>query len=151
MTPPALLAEAARLGIELYPDGHNIRYRGPKTALANIKPKLVAHKGELLALFRAEGNENETNLAAGDGVDSLPDPGRPAYSILATCERYGVAMRLDSATGDLVIGKAGATADEPTQPWPSLIMALETHLDCVAALLRAGWTLSAEMSRKLVA
>jgi len=62
-----------------------------------------------------------------------------------------VAIRLDSATGDLVIGKAGATADEPAQPWPSLIMALEAHLEPVATLIRAGWTLNADTPRKPVA
>jgi hypothetical protein len=151
VTPQALLAEAARRGIALYPDGHNIRYRGPKTDLADLKPKLAAHKGELLTLLRAERDKVEIDLAGGDGRNPLRNPGQPAYSILATCERYGVAMRLDSATGDLVIGKAGATADEPTQPWPSLIMALEAHLESVAVLVRAGWTLKADMPRKPVA
>jgi hypothetical protein len=49
--PEGLLAEAARRGIELYTDGYTIRYRGPKTALADLKPKLAAHKGELLVLL----------------------------------------------------------------------------------------------------
>ena len=151
MTPLALLAEAARRGIALYPDGHNIRYRGPKTDLADLKPRLAAHKGELLTLLRTERNEIEIALAASDGWNPLPNPGHPAYSILATCQRYGVAMRLDSPTGDLVIGQTGATAEESTQPWSSLIMALEAHLEPVAALVRAGWTLKAEMLRKLVA
>ena len=51
MIPEGLLAEAARRGIELYTDGYTIRYRGPKTALADLKPKLAAHKGELLVLL----------------------------------------------------------------------------------------------------
>ena len=36
MTPQGLLGEAARRGIELYPDGYTIRYRGPKAALAEL-------------------------------------------------------------------------------------------------------------------
>lgn len=54
MTPRGLFAKAARRGIELYLDGHTIRYRGPKTALADLKPKLAACKDELLTLLRAE-------------------------------------------------------------------------------------------------
>jgi hypothetical protein len=151
VTAQALLAEAARRGIALYPDGHDIRYRGPKTALAIPKPEFAARKGELLTLLSAEWSKVKIAPAGGDGRDSLLDPGDPAYSILATCQRYGVAIRLDSPTGDLVIGQTGATAEESTQPWSSLIMALEAHLEPVAALVRAGWTLKAEMLRKLVA
>jgi hypothetical protein len=55
---------------------------------------------------------------------------------------------IDPATGNLTVGKEGAKADEPTQPWPTLIMALEAHLDNVAALVRAGWTLKADMPRQ---
>jgi hypothetical protein len=62
-----------------------------------------------------------------------------------------VALRHDSVTGDLVIDQAGATADKPTQPWRSLIMALEAHLEPVAALVRAGWTLKADMPRETTA
>jgi len=81
VTPQALLAEAARRGIALYPDGHNIRYRGPKTDLADLKPKLAAHKGELLTLLRAERDEVKIDLAGSDGRNPLPNPGHPAYSI----------------------------------------------------------------------
>ena len=81
----------------------------------------------------------------------LLPPDSPAYSIIQTCQNYGVLLRIDPATGDLVVGKAGATADEPTQQWPSLIKALEAHLDDVTALVNAGWTLKAEMPRKPVA
>jgi hypothetical protein len=59
MTPQALLYEAAQLGIELYPDGDTIRYRGPKPALADLKPKLAAHKAELLTLLQAEQDRVE--------------------------------------------------------------------------------------------
>ena len=59
-----------------------------------------------------------------------------------------MTMRLDSPAGDLVIGKAGAKADEPTPPWPSLIMALEAHLESVVVLVRAGWTLKANLPPK---
>jgi hypothetical protein len=44
----------------------------------------------------------------------------------------------------LVVGRAGAKADEPSQPWPSLIRAIEAHLEAVARLVEAGWTVRAE-------
>ena len=47
-------------------------------------------------------------------------------------------LRIDE-TGDLVVGKA----DEPTQPWPDLLVELEAHLEPVARLVEAGWTLKA--------
>ncbi|MGC1969235.1 MAG: hypothetical protein WA673_22435, partial [Candidatus Acidiferrales bacterium] len=49
---------------------------------------------------------------------------------------------IDRKTGDLVVGRAGAQADEPTQPWPPLLVAIEAHLEAVAALVKAGWTVS---------
>jgi hypothetical protein len=48
-----------------------------------------------------------------------------------------VAIRLDEQ-GDVVVGKASAKAEEPTQPWPGLLAILEVHLGEVADLLAAG-------------
>jgi hypothetical protein len=78
----------------------------------------------------------------------LPSPDSPAYSIIRTCRRYGVLLQIDPMTGELTVGREGAKADDPTQPWPTLIMALEAHLDDVAALLLAGWTLKADIPRQ---
>jgi hypothetical protein len=75
-------------------------------------------------------------LASIDGWKRLP-----AHSIIATCHRYGVALRIDEATGELVVGRAGAKAYEPSQPWPSLLIAIETHLEAVAALVEEGMDL----------
>ena len=75
-------------------------------------------------------------------TSGLPEPGHPAYSILETSKRYGVALRIDE-NGDLVVGKAGARADEPTQPWPELLAQIEAQLESVARLVEAGWTLKA--------
>jgi len=49
-----------------------------------------------------------------------------------------------------VVGKAGAKADEPTQ-WPSLLVAIEAHLEAVAALVEGGWTLRADFPQGEVA
>jgi hypothetical protein len=81
----------------------------------------------------------------------LPPPDSPAYSIIRTCQRYGVLLQIDPITGELTVGGEGAKADEPTQPWPTLIMALDAHLDDVAALVRAGWTLKADIPRRSAA
>jgi hypothetical protein len=64
VTLPELLAEAARRGIELYPDGNIIRYRGPKTAVADLKAKLAASKVELLVHLRAKQEEDEIDRLA---------------------------------------------------------------------------------------
>lgn len=77
----------------------------------------------------------------GDG--GLPPTDHPAWSILATCRKHGVALRIDT-DGDLVVGKAGAKADGPTQPWPELLVALESHLETVARLVEADWHLRAK-------
>src|SRR6516165_7076484 len=73
-------------------------------------------------------------------ADSMPPAGAPAYAILETCRHYGVALAIDNDEC-LVVGKAGAKAVEATQPWPSLVMALEAHCHNVAALVKAGWHL----------
>lgn len=65
----------------------------------------------------------------------------PAESIVATCQRYGIELQIDSATGGLIIGKAGARADESSQPWPSLLRAIEAHLEAIVAVVRSGWML----------
>jgi hypothetical protein len=75
----------------------------------------------------------------------------PAQSLVATCQRFGVALRIDPATGDLVIGRLGAKADKPSQPWPSLLRAIEAHLEAVARLVEAGWCLNAGFPREATA
>ena len=92
----------------------------------------------------AEHEEREIDrLASIDGW-RLP----PVHSIVATCQRHGVALRIDAATGDLLVGKSGARAGEPTQPWPSLLIAIEGHLEAVAALVASGWSLQAEFPER---
>ena len=66
-----------------------------------------------------------------------------AQSLLVTCQRHGVALHIDDR-GDLVIGRASAKANEDSQPWASLVIALEANLEEVARLVAAGWQLRAE-------
>ena len=87
---------------------------------------------DLCAPCHDEREEAEINrVASPDGWKPLP----PAHSIIAACRRYGVALRIDASTGDLMVGKAGAKAEKPTQPWPSLPIAIQAYLDVVASLV----------------
>ena len=70
----------------------------------------------------------------------LAKAGPRAHSILTTCQRHGVALHIDP-DGALVIGKAGAKADDATQPWRTLIMAIEAHTDAVARLWQGAKSL----------
>ena len=144
MTVLTLLRRLQIQGIE--PRLRNGRFKlvGPAN---RITPDLLAaagrHKAELLAYLCQEQEGREVCCKdVGGGYKALPPDRTPAYSLLETCRRYGVTLRIDDG-GDVVVGKAGAKADEPTQPWPSLLMALEAHVDEVAELIEAGWTLNA--------
>jgi hypothetical protein len=83
----------------------------------------------------------KVELSSDNDGDLLPE-GHPAYAILTVCARAGVALRID-ADETLVVGKAGAKADEPTQPWSSLVVVIEAHLEAVALLVNSGWRLRA--------
>ena len=144
-----LLSDFRSRGIALIPNGENLTVE-PASRLTNEdRAAIRAAKSELLIVLRTEHEHAEIDrLARSNDWRPPPEPGHPAYSILETCQRYGVALRIDPATGDLVVGKAGARAEEPTQPWPSLLHALETHLEAVARLVESGWTLTAEFPKE---
>jgi TubC N-terminal docking domain len=145
----ALISNLIARGITLTPNGDSLIVR-PRERLTDADREAIRqHKVELLALLtRAEQIEEAgiDRLAGGDGWQP-----NPAESIVAACQRYGVTLRIDATTGDLVVGKAGAKADEPTQPWPSLLIAIEAHLEAVASLVEAGWTLKTEFPQTDVA
>jgi hypothetical protein len=132
---------------------------------SGLRNRIIAHKNEVIARLRADQEQTEferiarldrerreRDRLAKRGYDFdptapghaeyIPPRGHPAWSILETCRCYGVALRIDP-DGALVVGRAGATADEPSQPWPSLLIAIEAHLEAVARLVAAGWHLSA--------
>jgi len=99
----------------------------------------------------AEQEERENDrLAEADGWKPVPARGHPAWSIIETCRARGVALRIDSESGDLVVGRAGAKAHEPTQPWASLVTELELHVEAVARLVEAGWHLHADFPEDTV-
>jgi len=95
--------------------------------------------------------QSDITAARADARKPLPPNGHPAYSVLTTCEQFGVALRIDQVNGDLVVGKAGAKAEESTQPWPSLLHALERHLEALAQLVESGWRLTAEFPKEAAA
>ncbi len=126
-TPQALLQIFAQRGIELspLPDRAAIAVRPASRLTARDRTLIREHKPALLAYLRGE-----------------------ACSILETCRRYGVALRIDEH-GDLVVGRAGAKADQPSQPWPSLLVEIEANLEPVARLVEAGWHLHVGFPSKL--
>jgi hypothetical protein len=152
----ALLSDFRSRGIALIPNGEKLTVEPASRLTDADRAAIRAAKAELLKLLAAAGlhdrEEDEIDrVASGDGWRPPPEPRQPAYGILETCQRYGVALRIDRATGDLVVGRAGANAEEPTQPWTSLLHALETHLEAVARLVKSGWTLTAEFPREAAA
>jgi hypothetical protein len=135
-----LLSDFQARGIKLFPEGGNLAVE-PASRLSDAdRVAIRANKPELLRIL-GRASPEPRHL----------EPGHPAYSILETCQRHGVALRIDPATGDLVVGTAGAKANEPTQPWPSLLHALETHLEAVARLVESGWSLTAEFPKEAAA
>lgn len=154
-------------GISLRADGAKLGAEPRERLTSEDREAIRQHKLDLLRLLadpygraKALGRRCESTRAdLADLLDREPDlraalqtatpEGRtPSHSIVAVCQRYGVLLRIDPATGDLVIGKAGAKADELTQPWQSLLAAIEAHLEDVSRLVEAGWSLKAPFPRQ---
>ena len=160
LTPAELLTELKRKGVFIEPkEGGKLVVQpadrltdADREAIRALKPdllRLLSGLCESAHIIARQCERTETDVAA-DLVEQVPDlinkrkrPLSPAESIVATCRHHGVVLAIDKATGDLMVGKAGARADEPSQPWPSLVRAIEAHLEPVAALVRLGWTLKA--------
>jgi len=156
-----LLAALKRRGLLVNPkDGGKIIVQpadrltdADRKAIRALKPdllRLLSDPDESAAIItrRCEASGADLATPLDDHAPGLLNESErqltPAESIVATCQRHSVALRIHEATGDLIVGKAGARTDEPSQPWPSLICAIEAHLESVASLVRSGWTLKAE-------
>ena len=134
--------------------------------IAAILPRLAAahsEQAEIERISRLDAERREADRVTRRGYDFDPTAAShkdylkapptlaikgaphwtPAHNLLARCQRHGVALRID-LDGTLVVGKAGAKAEEPTQPWPTLIRAIEAHLEAVAELVASGWSLQAD-------
>src|SRR5260221_8108787 len=154
-----VLRDLRHRGLNIRAVGGNLRLTPSNLATPDIIERVRYHKAELLAVLGPESAVptqkaspsvsdrtcDERDRLADHGRDSrkeaekaaspyLPAEGHPAYSIIATCQQHGVALRIDEE-GYLVVGKAGAQSAEASQPWPSLICAIEAQLDAVARLV----------------
>jgi hypothetical protein len=142
MTATEVLSELRKAGIRVEPRPTGNLYLAPRCRLT---PELIeqvrAHKAEILNYLKAppeSGPDPVSDIRRPLNLDS------PAYSLVDTCQRCGIFLGIDPETGDLVVGKEDARVDEPCQPWPSLIIALEAHYGAVSDLVRRGWTLKAK-------
>jgi hypothetical protein len=141
-----ILNELRARGVRIEPRPHGgVRLVPARLIDAELLNRILNHKAEVLTQFRAEQEERRIDgLATMDGWKPLALAGAPAYSILETCRRHGIAVSLDE-DGCLRIGKADGSGQEPTL-WPSLEIAIEAHLEAVTALVTAGWYLRADVA-----
>jgi hypothetical protein len=73
--------------------------------------RILTHKAEVLAHLRAKGQELEIDRPAhADGWKPRSSAGAPAFSIIETCQSYGVALSIDE-NGDLPVGKTDQVDD----------------------------------------
>jgi hypothetical protein len=134
MNARSILTEFNRRGIELRAVGNKLIAKPLSAVTPELRESVRQHKAEILSAL------------ASKPADQAAAPS-PVYSILETCHRYGVALRIDPENGDLLVGKAGARGDEPTQPWRELLAQIEAHLESVARLVESGWTLKADFPK----
>jgi hypothetical protein len=132
----AVLADFAYRGIRLIPDPPKLIVEPASRLTDRDRAAIREHKPALLAVLTQPRRPTQDLI--------------PGQCILEVCRKYGVAIRLDE-NGDIVVGKAGAKADEPTQPWPGLLAMLEMHLGEVCDLLAVGWELRAEFRDRAAA
>lgn len=146
-----ILVELRVLGVRIEPRPHGgVRLIPARLIDPDLFNRIRRHKSALLAHLCAEQKTADiSRVARADGWKPLQPDGHSAYSILTTCQHAGVALRIDPEKGDLVVGRAGAKADEPTQPWVDLVRELEAHVEAVATLVEAGWTLTAEFPKEV--
>jgi hypothetical protein len=169
MTAQALIDNLTRRGIRLIAEPPRLTVEPASKLTDDDRALIRAHKVELLShlvarVAQCDAERREAARQASRGYDfdcSAPSHAEyvertgqlcacqtPANTIVATCRRYGVVLHIDATTGELVVGKAGAKADEPTQPWPSLLIAIEAHLEAVATQVASGWNLRAEFPER---
>jgi hypothetical protein len=168
----SLITEFHQRGIRLIPNPPKLAVEPASRLTDSDRERLRRYKPDLLALLSAEherdginrvvrldAERREADRRSGrgydfdstapshaeyvDDADPLSDPAHPAHSILATCQRYGIALQIDP-NGALVLRKAERTEKNITRPWPSLIIAIEAHVAEVARLVAAGWHLRAD-------
>jgi hypothetical protein len=100
--------------------------------LSLLRQKRSAEKRDILDELRESHPEV---------LNERENPVSPAESLLETCLRHGIVLTIDPANGDLLV--TGAFTD----PWPTLMLALEAHRSAMAALVHAGRQLRANFPR----
>jgi hypothetical protein len=151
VTAQGVFDELKARGVRVEPRPNGNLYLVPRDRLTpDLVEAVRQHKPELLGLLVARHCERTGEDLAGylDRNPSLRallerpalQGWTPAHSVVATCQCYGITLRIDP-DGTLVVGKAGAKADEPTQPRRTLLIAIDAHADAVARLVEAGWHL----------
>lgn len=159
-----LLTEAREQGVELWVEENQVRYRARDPLPAQLRAQLTAHKAELLPVLldkydRARAiarhcDATRTDLAThiAEHADLLKEPtvqSSPAESLVGTCQRFGVLLRIDP-DGTLVVNcekAVGLTSSD----WNALRRSLEAHTEAVAALVRSGWALHANFPEQVAA
>jgi hypothetical protein len=145
-----LLAQVRHAGAELLVVNGKLKATPPGRLPPDLRAVILERAADIKSYLRAEQAAAEIGrVARADGWRPLTPADCPAYSILTICQRAGVALRIDPENGDLVVGKAGAKAEEPSQPWRSLLTEIEAHVEAVAILVEAGWTLRAEFPKEV--
>jgi prophage tail gpP-like protein len=109
MSPAEILAALAAQNVQVTVAGDKLKLRAPD----RIAPELVAqvrhHKQKIIAVLAPPAPAPLTDTPEREAIESPTlAVGHPAYSIITTCQRFGVALTIDS-DGNLIIGRAGAS------------------------------------------
>jgi hypothetical protein len=145
-----LLSDLVTRGIEVTLATNDRLVARPKSLL-NDRDRANLREAKLSVLEHLHALQEQAEIERLKCFDAgLPHPLHPAHCIVRICRSYGVALRID-ADDALVVGKAGAKVDQATQPWPTLLLAIQTHHEAVARLVEAGWHLRADFSRAAAA
>src|SRR5271156_4483251 len=100
MIPQTLLAEATRYGIQLYADGQTISYRGPKSTVAELKPKFAAQRAKYSPCFVPNAKRQKLVACLSKMIGYPCRPAAISHTrSLRVCQGYGVAIRIDALTG----------------------------------------------------
>jgi hypothetical protein len=114
-----ILKRASALGIRLSAERGVIAARPKGATPSDLADAIKANRDALLAHLRARAQ----------GPDERQNDCSPAKSLIDTCRKYGVGLRLDEGGDAIVLENYDA------ERWPSLLMAITAHAQEIAALL----------------
>lgn len=155
MTIADILVETERLGVSLRATPDGVLLAKPIQAVPpNLRAVMQERKAELVRYLHAKAIAKEAEAQGRDLTDNLCDHApdllhetvgsiTPAESLLGTCARHDVALKLDD-DGTLVVNCEKAQGLTPGD-WQALKTSLEAHVKAVAQLVAAGWQLRADV------